>query len=393
MSTFQVSVDTDGVANLLRNRRVATPLYGEGRIHFREDNTTVHKSLTILHTLFRFSCESLGVAPFLIQTLTTLGIKAPTEIQSKVIPPILKGRDVIGQAKTGSGKTAAFALPILQTLARDPYGIYAVVLTPTRELAFQLADQFRVLGASMNLRDAVIIGGLDMLPQAQLLSDRPHVVIATPGRLADHIHSNVSMHLAHCKFLVLDEVDRLMEPKFKKDLDTIMSKLPPPSKRQTLLFSATMTKEEIISQQNQFQLTPERTEFHVVKSDDDALVAQLDQQYLFMPQNIKEVYLVYMLSKSQFAGASCIVFVSTCRGCEVISQLLLEMGIQCESLHSRKTQNRRLASLGKFKSGLSKVLVATDVASRGLDIPTVQLVVSRTRGDINGRMQEAPGIQ
>lgn len=277
--------------------------------------------------------------------------------------------------RAGSGKTAAFALPILQTLSKDPYGIYAVVLTPTRELAFQLADQLRVLGSSLSLRDAVVIGGLDMLPQAIALGERPHIVIATPGRLADHIRSNTAMHLTHCRYLVLDEVDRLMEPKFRKDMDTIAAQLPPPERRQTLLFSATMTKQDVMDQQNQFALRESNTDFCHVASDDDALVAQLDQRYLFMPQNIKEVYLVYMLSKSAFAGQSCIVFVSTCRGCEVITQLLLEMGVQCESLHSRKNQNRRLASLGKFRSGLAKVLVATDVASRGLDIPTVQLVV------------------
>jgi ATP-dependent RNA helicase DDX49/DBP8 len=115
-----------------------------------------------------------------------------------------------------------------------------------------------------------------------------------------------------------------------------------------------------------------------VFSDDDALVEQLDQRYLFMPQNIKEVYLVYLLSKTNYAASSCIVFVSTCRGCEVITQLLHEVGVACESLHSRKSQSRRLASLGKFRSGQAKVLVATDVASRGLDIPTVQLVVRNT---------------
>jgi ATP-dependent RNA helicase DDX49/DBP8 len=297
--------------------------------------------------------QSLGVAPWLVSTLGSLGITVPTSIQCQVIPPIL------------------------QTLAKDPYGIYALVLTPTRELAFQLAEQFRVLGAHMGLRDAVVIGGLDMMPQALELAERPHVVIATPGRFADHVRSSTSMHLSHTRFLVLDEVDRLMEPKFRKDMDTILGELPPPSKRQTLLFSATMSKAEVLATHNQFGLRADNTDFCQVASDDDALVAQLDQQYLFMPQNIKEVYLVYMLSKSAFAGASCIVFVSTCRGCEVLAQLLLEVGIQCESLHSRKNQNRRLASLGKFRSGVAKVLVATDVASRGLDIPTVQLVVSR----------------
>ncbi len=217
-----------------------------------------------------------------------------------------------------------------------------------------------------------------MLPQGLQLSQRPHVVIATPGRFADHIRSGTSMHLAHCRFLVLDEVDRLMEPKFRKDLTTITDALPSTERRQTLLFSATMTKEEVMEGSNQFGLRESNTDFVQVYADDDALVSQLDQRYLFMPQNIKEVYLVYLLKESVFAASSCIVFVSTCRGCEVIAQLLLEMGVACESLHSRKNQSRRLASLGKFRSGQAKVLVATDVASRGLDIPTVQLVVRGT---------------
>jgi len=319
---------------------------------------------------------SLGVAPWLVSTLTTLGIKSPTEIQVESIPRILQGRDIIGKAKTGSGKTAAFALPILQTLARDPFGIYAIVLTPTRELAFQLAEQFRALGQGISLRDVVVVGGLDMLPQASALSKRPHVVIATPGRLADHLRSGTSMALSHTKFLVLDEVDRLMEHKFKKDLKTIADALPPPEKRQTLLFSATMTKDEVLSGSNQFDLSADRTDFVQVFADDDALVEQLDQRYLFMPQNIKEVYLAYLLSKSRFVNQSAIVFVSTCRGCEVVTQLLVELGLAVESLHSRKNQARRLAALGKFRSGTVKILVATDVASRGLDIPTVQLVLN-----------------
>jgi len=320
--------------------------------------------------------QSLGISGWLVSTLSSLGIRSPTPIQTAALPRVLAGRDLIGKAKTGSGKTAAFALPILQYLAKDPYGICALVLTPTRELAFQIAEQFRALGAQMGLRDVVVVGGLDMLPQALQLSKRPHVVIATPGRFADHLRSNTQMHLSHCRFLVLDEVDRLMEPKFRKDLATICDALPPPEKRQTLLFSATLTKEEVLSGSNQFGLRDSNTDFVQVMADDDALVSQLDQRYLFMPQNIKEVYLVYLLSKSSFAGSSCIVFVATCRGCEVVAQLLLEMGIQCESLHSRKNQSRRLASLGKFRSGQSKVLVATDVASRGLDIPTVQLVLN-----------------
>lgn len=157
-------------------------------------------------------------------------------------PPVSKkGRDVIGSAPTGSGKTAAFALPILQSLARDPYGIYALVLSPTRELAYQIAEQFRALGKTVNLKDAVIVGGIDMIQQGLALSKKPHIVVATPGRLADHINTNLdNVYLKKLKFLVLDEADRMLDPTFAADLDTILARLP--ATRQTLLFSATMTR-------------------------------------------------------------------------------------------------------------------------------------------------------
>ncbi|CAG8562827.1 6156_t:CDS:2, partial [Diversispora eburnea] len=166
---------------------------------------------------------NLGINSWLIQALKSMSIKIPTEIQVACIPKILEGKDCIGEAKTGSGKTAAFALPILQKLSEDPFGIFALVLTPTRELAFQIADQFKVLGKGINLKDCVIVGGLNMMDQALELSRKPHIVIATPGRLVDHINT-----------------DRLLSDTFSEDLEVIFDHIP--SKRQTLLFTATMTE-------------------------------------------------------------------------------------------------------------------------------------------------------
>ena len=145
--------------------------------------------------------------------MQNLGLKKPTPIQENCIPAILKGDNCVGCAKTGSGKTLSFALPILQTLSDDPYGIYALVLTPTRELAFQIADQFRVVGKPISLRDVVVVGGRDIVLQGQELSKRPHIVIATPGRLADHLESCDTFTLKKIKYLVLDEADRLLEGK------------------------------------------------------------------------------------------------------------------------------------------------------------------------------------
>merc|ERR1719336_2260870 len=161
----------------------------------------------------------------------------PTQVQRHCIPEILKGRDCVGVAKTGSGKTMAFALPILQTLSEDPYGIYALVLTPTRELAFQIADQFNLIGLAMRLRTCVVVGGRDTHYQSKDLDKRPHVVIATPGRLADHIKNNSTFSLEKIKYLVMDEADRLLEGGFDEQLATIIAALP--SRRQTLLFTAT----------------------------------------------------------------------------------------------------------------------------------------------------------
>lgn len=184
--------------------------------------------------------QELGLKPWLIQALRAVAITAPTEIQRACIPPALAGRAVIGGAKTGSGKTATFALPILQELSDDPYGVFAVILTPTRELAFQIAEQFDVLGKGVSLRTCICVGGLDMTQQALELAQRPHIIVATPGRLADHIQSSAeAVHLSRTRYLVLDEADRLLQPTFAPELEVIMDQLP--KKRKTMLFTATIT--------------------------------------------------------------------------------------------------------------------------------------------------------
>lgn len=350
---------------------------------------------------------NLGLDPWIVKKSELVGIRHPTPVQANCIPPILAGRDVIGCAQTGSGKTAAFALPILHTLSKDPYGPFAVVLTPTRELAYQIADQFNVFGSSMGVRSAVIVGGVDMLKQALELQQRPHIIIATPGRLHDHLLRPNPPNLALIKFVVLDEADRLLDVSFAKDLSFILDKLP--AKRQTLLFSATMTANldrlEAMAMTNAFRFdaTPS------IKT-----VATLKQQYLFIPAQVKMTYLMFLLSAlnptpddDDDAGAnkksrkhrskkpqdaeieaalasagqrkalkSMIVFVSTCKMCELVGEIGNELGTKCVTLHSMMSQNRRLAALGKFKSGVSTILISTDVASRGLDIPEVDVVIN-----------------
>jgi ATP-dependent RNA helicase DDX49/DBP8 len=314
----------------------------------------------------------LGISEWLANICKSLGMKCATAVQKGCIPAILEGRDVIATAHTGSGKTAAFALPILQKLAEQPFGVFALVLTPTRELAFQLADQFRALGAGMELQDAVVIGGLDMHLQAKALAKRPHVVVATPGRLRDLIQSGDGLRecFKRVRFLVLDEADRLLEASFASELMVIAGALPP--KRQTLLFSATMT--DSMTTMHSMALK----DAYCFKAYEGLVTAvTLKEEYIFVPAKVKEVYLYHLLTTLEEAEVqSVIVFVSTCKGCKLLDVMLQELDISCVALHSHKSQGGRLAAMDRFKSGSVPVLLATDVASRGLDIPSVDMVVN-----------------
>ncbi|GAQ90611.1 putative dead box ATP-dependent RNA helicase [Klebsormidium nitens] len=319
--------------------------------------------------------RKLGLGEWLDQTLKELGIAKPSPVQRACVPHVLRGEDVIGCAQTGSGKTAAFALPILQKLAEDPFGVFALVLTPTRELAFQIADQFRALGSKLGLRDAVVIGGMEMTSQAVALSKRPHVVIATPGRLYDHFQSSQEMAgwFSRLRFLVLDEADRLLDVGFEKEMGGILKRLP--QKRQTLLFSATMTQN--LRQLQDTPMTGGKAPFHFQAYEGLRTVEALKQEYLFVPANVKDVYLTHLMDGLEEQKVrSVIIFTSTCKSAQLLQLLLEELEISSVALHSARSQNRRLAALDRFKSGAVPVLVATDVASRGLDIPTVDLVIN-----------------
>lgn len=275
-------------------------------------------------------------------------------------------------AKTGSGKTATFAIPILQRLAKDPFSVFALVLTPTRELAFQIADQFAALGKPMGLRQATIVGGLDFIKQGIELSHRPHMIVATPGRLADHISSGGSFSLARLKVLVYDEADRLLQNEsFANDLRTITAALP--ARRQTLLFTATPLKPDC----EFFESLHKPVHTFKVQSS-TATVASLKQDYVLMPSHVRHCYFVSLVRDLTASGSSgsCIVFTSTCESCAELAFLLVEMGVPCAALHSEMSQSDRLSSLGKFRSNYVRVLVATDVASRGLDIAPVKVVLN-----------------
>jgi len=329
----------------------------------------------------------LGLDSWLARQCTSLGMARPTPVQQNCIPAILKGQDVIGAAKTGSGKTLAFALPVVQTLSVDPYGIYALVLTPTRELAIQIADQFRIVGKPINIRVAVVVGGVDQVQQGRELHQKPHVVIATPGRLADLLESQGdAFSLRQAKYLVLDEADRLLEGggNFDGQLATIFAALPPKTARQTLLFSATISDSiEAIRQGCRDEGRPEP--FVWQGSNDKssaATVSQLDQRIVLTPpsDDAKDAYLVALIENhfepEESSRDLVMVFTQTCRSCQVISMTLNALGFKSAALHSMISQKERTAGLAKFRSAQVRILVATDLASRGLDIPEVQLVIN-----------------
>ncbi|KAG7304932.1 hypothetical protein JYU34_010346 [Plutella xylostella] len=315
----------------------------------------------------------LGIKPWLIKQLHSLGIKSPTPIQKGCIARILAGDDCIGAAKTGSGKTFAFALPILQHLAEDPYGIFALVLTPTHELAYQIADQFSILGQSLKLRVCIVTGGSDQLEEALKLAKRPHIVVAMPGRLADHISGCDTFTLKKIKYLVLDEADRLFGESFQDDLETIFEALP--QKRQNLLFSATITEDV-----KESKILPLNRDHLLTWTDTDTqlTVSTLDQRYVVCPAYARDVYLVQTLReyREKHPSGHVVVFTDTKKDCQVLSMMLNAIGIDNVCLHGFMRQRDRVAALSQFRSNLKSTLLATNVAARGLDIPTVNLVVN-----------------
>jgi len=309
----------------------------------------------------------LGLIDVLVESCDSVGWKKPSKIQEEAIPVALKGRDIIGLAETGSGKTGAFALPILHALLENPQKLFALILTPTRELAFQISEQFEALGASIKVKCAVIVGGVDMVSQAIVLAKKPHIVVATPGRLVDHFENTKGFHMKSLKYLVMDEADRILNLDFEVEVTKILRCLP--SERRTMLFSATMTK-KVAKLQRASLKDPVKVEV----SNKFQTVDKLKQFYLFIPLKHKEMYLVHILN--ELAGNSFMIFSSTCSGTVKLALMLRSLGFTAIPLNGQMSQNKRLASLNKYKSKSRNILIATDVASRGLDIPHVDVVIN-----------------
>ncbi|XP_044730170.1 probable ATP-dependent RNA helicase DDX47 [Chrysoperla carnea] len=313
------------------------------------------------------SWKDLGLVDVLCEACLQLKWNQPSKIQQEAIPVALQGKDIIGLAETGSGKTAAFALPILHALLQNPQRYFALILTPTRELAFQISEQFEALGTTIGVKCAVVVGGMDMMSQALILAKKPHIIIATPGRLVDHLENTKGFNLRALKYLVMDEADRILNMDFEVEVDKILKVVP--KERHTYLFSATMTKKV-----QKLQRASLRDPVKVEVSTKYQTVDKLKQHYLFIPLKFKDVYLVHLLN--EMAGNSFMIFCGTCNNTIRTALLLRNLGFTAVPLHGQMSQNKRLGALTKFRAKNRSILISTDVASRGLDIPHVDVVIN-----------------
>jgi ATP-dependent RNA helicase DDX49/DBP8 len=401
--------------------------------------------------------KELGLCDWVLNVTKSVGYKNPTDIQKKCIPAILQHQDVLAGAETGSGKTASYILPLLHVLSEDPYGIFAIVLAPTRELALQISDQITILGSSASVSVCQVIGGFNFVEQSLQLSRRPHFVVATPGRFRQQLENATPPNLMKVQYLILDEADKLISTGFAEDLEIIISAVN--RKKTTCFFSATLTNSLI--EISKFAL---KENFHFVDlTTEQKIPAQLTQSYLVAPAKIKICYLITLLfqisqrninvenksvkdlgdsdelfienqmegvkkflnkkrknkdnkkndqknnKKSSFLKKDkddeiierilnrknnnndddddeegnnrkkkdlIIIFVDTCQKCYELNEILHKFQFESVALNSLMNQSQRISSLRSFKSMQSSILIATDVASRGLDIPDVNYVIN-----------------
>ncbi|KAL5708083.1 RNA helicase [Ranunculus cassubicifolius] len=313
------------------------------------------------------SFKELGLRDELIEACDNMGWKVPSKIQIEAIPHALEGKDLIGLAQTGSGKTGAFALPILHALLEHPQAFFACVLSPTRELAIQINEQFEALGSGIGVKSVALVGGIDMVKQSIAIANRPHVVVATPGRLLDHLANTKGFSLKNLKYLVLDEADRLLNEDFEKSIDDLLKAIP--RERKTYLFSATMTKKV-----RKLQRACLRNPVKIEAASKYSTVDTLNQQFRFIPAKHKDCYLVYILT--EMSGSTSMVFTRTCEATRLLALILCNLGMGAIPISGQMNQAKRLGALNKFKAGECPILICTDVASRGLDIPSVDMVIN-----------------
>lgn len=305
------------------------------------------------------------VEQFIKDNLTAKGYKLPTPIQDQAIPLGLQGKDVIGIANTGTGKTAAFGIPLVHRLVNDRKG-RALVIAPTRELAMQIKDELRTISTGSKLYDTLLIGGAPMNPQLRDLKKRPHIVIGTPGRIKDHIQQK-TLDLSNFNFIVLDEVDRMLDMGFLPDVRFILSHLH--AQRQSFFFSATMD-DRVRGLIDTFSENPVTVS---VKTGDTS--AQVEQDVVFYRDAHERMEkLRDLLNKPE--SVKVIIFHATQRNADRLHKKLVEEGFNADAIHGGKTQGQRKRALDRFKTDGSNILVATDVAARGIDVTGITHVIN-----------------
>ena len=310
-----------------------------------------------------FTFNGLGIAPGLLEVIAKMHFTAPTPIQHQAIPIAMEGKDLVGIAQTGTGKTLAFGIPMIQILARTKGR--GLVLLPTRELALQVDAELHKIGRSIGLKTAILIGGLSMKPQIDALARDPHIIIATPGRLIDHLEHKTAK-LSHINILVLDEADRMLDMGFEPQIRRILRELP--KNRQTMLFSATLPK-EIMNIASGYMRLPVRIEV----APPGTTVEKVSQEIFVVRKEDKPRLLAKVLA--QFRG-SALVFTRTRYGAAKITRVVRDMGHHAAEIHGNRSLGQRRDALEGFKSGKYRVLIATDIASRGIDVQGIELVLN-----------------
>lgn len=307
--------------------------------------------------------HGLGLSPKILAALDKLQFKIPTPIQRKAIPIATSGKDVIGIAQTGTGKTLAFALPMIQQIAEKRK--LGLVILPTRELAAQVEEMLKKVGGQFGLRSVLLIGGAAMGPQLQGLSRRPHVIIGTPGRITDHLERS-SLKLGDVGIVVLDEADRMLDMGFAPQINRIMKHVP--ANRQTMLFSATMPG-EIVKIAQAYMKMPVRVEV----AQAGTVAEKIDQELFIIHKESKAKLLDKLLT--QYAG-TVLVFTRTKHGAKKVCRAIGDWGHPAAEIHSNLSLSQRRRSLEGFKSGKYRILVATDIAARGIDVTNIELVIN-----------------